>query len=371
MTLLANRSVVRLHRWLSLSILVFWLLQALTGMLLVFRWELDDLALSGGRVAVHPGKLGAAIDAIGQQRGRVSQMWASSQASERFDVYFTGPNGGDYVVRVDGSGRVLRERSTDSRWGNGAFYDSLTTFHTTLFVGDRGRWIVALTGVFLLSNLVLGVKLAWPRAGRWANTLLTRPPGSSAARLRGWHLRVGLWGSVPMAAMLLAGILLCFKDELVSLAGELPPPQPVRSQSFIGSARALQVATQRYPGAKLSALKMPSDDAAWYLVRLHAADEISRNWGNTLVYVDASSGEILSDQPASAQPVFRRFVEFIYPFHTGQFLAVAGRVVALVGAFWLIAMSVMGFSMWRRRSRASVSTQEAARKPAAATTSEA
>ena len=49
---------IRIHRWLSLAAALFWLVQAVTGTLIVFHWELDDLATGG----VHRGTDLVAID---------------------------------------------------------------------------------------------------------------------------------------------------------------------------------------------------------------------------------------------------------------------------------------------------------------------
>src|SRR3546814_11041287 len=38
--------MLTVHRWLSLGAAAFWLLQAFTGILIVFHWEITDAALS-------------------------------------------------------------------------------------------------------------------------------------------------------------------------------------------------------------------------------------------------------------------------------------------------------------------------------------
>src|SRR6185312_7710145 len=39
--------LIAAHRWLGLIAAAFWLLQAVTGVLIVFHWELDDAMLAG------------------------------------------------------------------------------------------------------------------------------------------------------------------------------------------------------------------------------------------------------------------------------------------------------------------------------------
>lgn len=39
--------VIKTHRWLSLAAAAFWLLQAATGIFIVFHWEIDDAITAG------------------------------------------------------------------------------------------------------------------------------------------------------------------------------------------------------------------------------------------------------------------------------------------------------------------------------------
>jgi len=42
-----KRKLRLLHKYLSLTVAALWLMQAVTGALLVFHWELDDWAVAG------------------------------------------------------------------------------------------------------------------------------------------------------------------------------------------------------------------------------------------------------------------------------------------------------------------------------------
>ena len=51
----------KLHRWIALTLGVLWLSQALTGLVMVYRWELDDAALDAPAVPLNVAALGARI----------------------------------------------------------------------------------------------------------------------------------------------------------------------------------------------------------------------------------------------------------------------------------------------------------------------
>src|SRR5580704_17619821 len=132
-----------------------WLLQAATGVLLVFHWELDDWALSGPQQPLNPEKLGAAIQLLQNARPgqRVTAIYTSGGLSGRFDVVMTNPISGRDVLRVDGEGTVLRERPSNHDYANVGVFQIATYLHQTLFLHTVRNWIIGLSGVLLFSNL--------------------------------------------------------------------------------------------------------------------------------------------------------------------------------------------------------------------------
>jgi uncharacterized iron-regulated membrane protein len=346
-----NRGLARAHRAVGITMAVFWLLQAVTGMLLVFRWELEDTLLAGPRASADAEGLGAAIEEIVRAGGRPIDLWASSQAATRFDIYYTDTDGAPRVMRVDGSGRTLRDAADAGLIGSGAFWDTLTLVHTGLLGGEAGRWVVAASGAILLCNLAVGLRIAWPRAGEWGRALRGRIPGGQAARIRAWHRRFGLWLGALVLPFVAAGVLLCFEDELrTSLAASVPEPPIHEGRSpGIMPAEALAIAAERDPAARLSAMILPGDAEPWYRVRQLRAGDLPRNWGTSTLFIASSDGQVLGEHSAARAPATRALVDAIYPFHTGQAAGTAGRLLVLLQGAWLATMILLGIRMWRGR----------------------
>lgn len=355
----------KLHRYLGLVMALFWLAQAVTGVILVFRWELDDVSVGGTWAPADAQALGSRIDAIAQEGGQVSSVWSNSMGADRFDITYTDAAGAERVMRVDGAGHVFRDRPDDMRLSQGGVYDVLTRFHHSLFVGSTGVWIVAISGLLLLSNLIFGLKLALPRLAMWRRALFAKPAGNSHAQLYGWHRVVGLWGTVPALLIVAAGVLIVIKDEVGdALGASVPTPvAPAASGTNIGAAQvgagqAIAIALDRFPGSTLTALSMPGSDEPWYRIRVRAPEEISRMWGTTTVFVSAEDGRIISAHPAETASTARSFAEFVYPLHTGQIAGTGGRMALLLIGAWLITMIVLGTKLWySRNSRVSAQPQ--------------
>src|SRR5690242_11484706 len=100
------------HKYLSLAVASLWLMQAVTGLLLVFHWEMDDAALAGPKRALDPAKLDLALRRLqaAHPDDTLSGVYPSGGFPGRFDVLIANPAGAIDAVRIDGEGAVLRER---------------------------------------------------------------------------------------------------------------------------------------------------------------------------------------------------------------------------------------------------------------------
>lgn len=351
--------IKRIHRYLGLACAIFWLVQATTGMMIMFRWEIDDATLVGASVPVDPNALAARTEALARTGSTLSSMWASGGAEGRFDIFHES-GGVDHVTRVDGSGRVLRDRG-DEPIASGGMWDSLTRIHQSLMAGDTGAWIVGVSGILLLTNLALGLRIAWPR-GSLARVLTRKPAGQPLAQTYGWHRLLGLWVGIPAMVSVSAGVLLVFVGGVErNLGAELVPlsqPGAVTTSRHVGVADAIGGALARHPGAVLSGISFPSEEDRTYTIRLNLPGETRRIYGATTVVMSAADGQILLDHDARRSGWRRSFVETLYPFHTGQVAGVPGRLMLLGVGIWLITMIVLGLRLWWLR-------MSAARRPRA------
>lgn len=356
------KPLIRLHRYLSLCLLLFWLMQALTGVLISFRWELDDFFLGGTEQPLELRALSGRVVAVEQDpRYQVNSVWASGGHADRYDLFLTLQDGSSAKMRIDGAGQILRLRNADQWFAAGGIYDKATTLHANLFAGELGHWLVALSGMLLLSNLALGLKLAWPAKGQWRRSLFTRPRGASAARLYGYHRTLGLWLALPAMLVVLFGSLLALSDPLGN-AMDWTSPQPVTTDATLFQANwaaapvtpaaAIQAALDLYPNAQFSGMYPPDESEPWYVIRLLTVDEPQQIYGKTAVVVSPVSGEVLANQPAVTYPLARRLAYSLFPLHTGQIIGTSGRLIGLLAGLFLITMIVLGASLfWQRRRR--------------------
>lgn len=353
----------KVHRWISLTVALIWLVQALTGTLSVFRWELDEQTVAGEVVPVKFAVLGAAVDKLETQPGTsVSSVWTSGTSANRFDVHYS-VGSSDRVMRVDGLGRPLRDRSSDQLARQGAIWDSIHTIHTSLMAGDTGKWLIGISGLLLITNILLGLKLAWPKRRTFVKVMFRAPAGGPAARLYGWHRKVGLWFALPALLTVSAGVMMVFVAGVERvLKAEIPDPVVSSSgpgQGPVGFGSAVQVALETFPDASFSGASLPTHEAPWYRIRLRNAGELPRKWGTSVVYVAAADGRVLSTYDAARPVPGRAVVDTLYALHTGQMGGIFGRITVLVIGCLLLTLLALGLSLWwiRRRLAAAGSTE--------------
>jgi uncharacterized iron-regulated membrane protein len=345
----------QVHRWVSLSVAAIWLVQAITGTLSVFRWEIDDWTVAGTHVPVDFAAIGAKVDALATTpESSVSSVWTSGTAAGRFDVHYTIAD--QYrVMRIDGRGRTLRDRSGELVAAQGAIWDTITSVHTSLKLGDAGEWLIGFSGLLLLSNIILGLKLAWPKRGTWQKTLFKKPAGGSVAQLYGWHRKVGLWFALPALLTVTAGVSMVFVAALErGLSAEVSDPslQSAAGSGDVGFANAVGMALRKYPKASFSGVSLPDEEAHWYRVRLRNSGEVPRKWGTTIVWVSSRDGAVLGTYNAAAPKPGRAVTDTMYALHTGQAGGLVGRIIVLAIGLCLLTLIALGVPLWWKRRAA-------------------
>jgi uncharacterized iron-regulated membrane protein len=355
----------KIHRYVSLALAAVWLVQALTGVLMVFHWELDDAMVAGEHRPVEPLGVAAAAQRVQRERpeSTVVAFYATAGAADRFDIYLDNPQGTTDIVRVDGSGQTLMARPLDYDYRRAGLIQAAIVLHQTLFAGDGGKLFLGFSAFILLTNIIMGLTLAWPRRAEWRRALLPTTSRVRIANLFSWHRAVGLWLAIPAMVLIFAGMLSAFEEPLDHFLGTGEPPAVLAdihstrvhslATATVAPAVAMQIALQQFPAATPTSMRMPRQNAPWYEVWMKQPGEARRVYGQTAVYVSAEDGHFITISDALKASWTQRFVFALVPTHTGEIAGLPGRLLAMAVGVWLLTMLVLGVTLWsgRRRSR--------------------
>jgi uncharacterized iron-regulated membrane protein len=347
-----RRLIVRLHRWLGLASAIFWLIQAITGLLLSFHFEIEDALVTQGHQPTDLTAIERRLDSLAPEgSGRsVSFIWTSAGLPDRYVISLAEAGGPGRMLRIEGDGTVVRDAAANDF----SFLALMREIHLNLLSGSAGTWILSITGALLVTNLIFGLIAAWPRPGCWGQALKPVQRGGAKARLFSWHRAVGLWAALPAIVIAGSGTLILFEHELQDLLGvseiELPanPPQG----PGIGFAQAARAAAAAIPGSSFVGTTMPTEADASYHAWVRAPGELYRAYGGSLVIVNANDGSVRGAWPITEANTRRAFLGALYPIHTGEAAGLVGRVLTFALGLWLAVMIVTGaWLWWRRRPR--------------------
>jgi uncharacterized iron-regulated membrane protein len=343
-----RRSILKLHRWLSLGAALFWLLQAVTGVLIVFHWEITDAGISFLHRPTDLAAIERRMDALVPRGGKVASVWTAAGAPDRYNVYFEDAQGTSASARIAGDGTVLDQPKPDTQ----SLMGFLVGFHHE-FLGTWGSWLISISGVLLCTNLILGIVAAWPRRGTWGRALRPALCGPAAPRLYSWHRALGLWVGIPALVIAATGTLLKFEDGVGELVGAEPVTMPAVAPTGaqIGFATAARAGMEALPGSSLTQVAWPRTDDATWRVRLRAPDELSRAYGSSYVLVDANNGQVRGIFPIAEASAANRFMAALFPIHTGEAGGLLSRILSVAIGLWLITMIIAGVLLWLKRRK--------------------
>lgn len=343
-------SLLKLHRWLGIGAAIFWMIQAVTGLVMSFHFEIEDASLSTAHVPTDAAAIEQRMDALDNAGGkaRVNYIWTTAGLPDRYMINFTSPDGVERQARVDGAGNILRDRAASEH----SFLTMMREIHIDLMAGRVGHWISAITAILLITNIIFGLYLAWPRGSSWRQTLIPTRSGGSVARYFSWHRAVGIWAALPALVIAATGTLILFEHEIGHALGaeEITLPANTPNGQSVGFAEAREAAITAIPGSRFVGTTMPSAQDASYYAWVRAPGEMYRGgYGGSLVIVDANNADIRGAWPATEHDAKRMFLYALYPLHTGEAAGLIGRILAMFVGVWLASTVILGLLLWWRK----------------------
>ncbi|BBU60466.1 hypothetical protein MSC49_04010 [Methylosinus sp. C49] len=366
----------RIHRWIGFVAGAYFVLAGLTGVVLVYRAELDTW--------LNRDLIGPSRPASERQAFRpIDELFAA--AKERvppdsspafihlpksddgyFDLIYSHPNAHGHAsigqIVVDPySGRVRGQRVIADP--NDPLAEPsvmlLMHLHYTLLAGDVGESIAGLAGLALLASFVSGLFLWRPFAGSWRRALLFKRGAGPDRALFDLHRLSGAY-SAPMAfVVVLSGVCLIFGSQTSQLIGSfssvsanmLPgnlKSEPAAGRSPIGPSTAAATVDRLFPDGRMMSIALPLRPDGVYRVGKHVDGEIYETETKRVVAVDQYSGAIIAVQDPRRFTFGERLLEWRFPLHTGEAFGAVGRVLMTVMGFVPVLLFVTGFVRWRR-----------------------
>jgi uncharacterized iron-regulated membrane protein len=404
------------HRYAGLLTAGFLFVSGVTGAVISWDHELDDLLNPHLTRAATPGAPQSALDLARQVEARhpdvrVSYLPLHAEAGEslalgvapRFDpATKTVPDPGFNQVFVDPvSGAELGRREWGAVWPitRETFVSFLYRLHYTLHIPalwgiDRwGVWLMGGIAMVWMADSFVGFYLTLPvrrQAGagrpgkswwqRWRPAWNVRWRGGGAKLNFDLHRAFSLWTWIVLFVLAFTAFSLNLYSEIFypvmkTFTQVTPSPFDTRTPAdrfhlveprvAFGdvAARAAAEARRRHWAAPVGSIYY-SQEFGIYMVSLYAPgdDHGSGGVGPALLYYDGVDGRLLGDRQPWKGTAADIFVQAQFPLHSGRILGLPGRILVSLMGIVVAMLSVTGVIIWwrKRASRKVVATQRRA-----------
>ncbi|MGH8444204.1 MAG: PepSY-associated TM helix domain-containing protein [Solimonas sp.] len=351
---------LRVHRWLALSVGWVLLLLGASGAVLVVAQPLDR--------ALHPEFFRAATPVATADHTPLEPLRErlAREFGPKASFTFRPPReaGESLWVNVRGpwSGTVYFDPATGAEQGRRGetqgFVGTLFKLHSSLWLKDTGKAILAWVALAYLFMLVSGVILWWPR--RWPPSWAVELRRGRTRALFDLHRVAGATLGLLIAMSVATGAYMAWRPlgGFVTTLSGAQPVKPPKLKVEDGDTRPMldldllvADARTRLPDAMVGYVLVPAKADAPLRVRMITADDPHPN-GLSSVWLDPRSGAVLGVNRWNELDPGARAVAWIYPLHTGVLGGPLLEAVIFISGSTLAGMGVTGVWLWWRRRSA-------------------
>ena len=349
---------LRIHRWVALSVGWVLIMSGLTGAILVLarpmdRWLHDELFIAHVIDAEQAPSTPFALESVVQRlRAEFGPKTTLTLRPPRQDddtlwVLVRGPwSGTVYLNPVTG-------KEQGRRGENEGFANVLFELHSSLWLQDTGKALLACVALVYVVLLITGLILWWPR--RWPPSWRIELSKGTMRALFDLHRISGAAIGLIIAVSVVTGAYMAWRPiggVVTALGGVEATSPPKVVDDTDGEAAPLDQlvssARSHFPSAPVGYIQVPAQLDRPVRIRFILPDDPHPN-GLTSVWLHPRSGEVLGVHRWSELDPGARAVAVIYPLHTGKLGGIALEIVIAMSGLVLAMLGVTGVWLWWRR----------------------
>ena len=190
---MTRKFVQRLHLWLSIPLGIIITMICLSGATLVFKSEIRDALGMPRVVAPH---------------GHHSQdNTTAHSATTAHHSAATAHHSAASLHAAHSSKHAASAKDKHGTTTQRDFFSYVTKFHTSLLLGQTGKYIVAYTTLALVVILISGIWTCWPRnGGQWRQRFCIERSKGTRRLLFDLHVSLGYWTLLWLLLLAVTGL---------------------------------------------------------------------------------------------------------------------------------------------------------------------
>lgn len=350
---LKRGKAVWIHKWLSLFFGVFFLCEAATGVVLIYRDEITNLQEFPEEVPHASSHYNE-----GDTLNRVTDMLREEypdRAIQRIDFptpsrpLFLGKlrdqkGNVEYIKVMPLHGKLYRQGAASD------FMDVLFDLHVNFLSGTTGHYLVGGVGIILCVVIVVGFIVSWP-AVKHFRKLFRVSFGNLNRTLFELHRAVGLISLVVVCMLSFTGVMLVFGQQIKPLFKINAPARVVieEGKKALPNDVLLAKARQVFPEAKIRNVRFLSN-AVLYRVVFHRGSAVNSGPASQ-VWLDPVTGRVEARKDAENLTFGEGFFSWMYPLHVDLALGHPGKLINFIGGLSVFILAISGVWFWWRRKK--------------------
>ena len=121
------------------------------------------------------------------------------------------------------------------------------------------------------------------------------------------------------------------------------------NQPRISLDKAVDIAKQQFPDARLCWIETPSGNLGSYRINLRQANEPSQRFPKTNVWIDQYSGDILNINNPRNFSKGDSAISWFHPLHSGEAFSMTGRLLVFISGLCCPILFVTGVLRWLQK----------------------
>jgi uncharacterized iron-regulated membrane protein len=347
-----RRLILKIHLVIGLIAGAFMVLLGITGSIMAFEPELDELLHRDLSYVNAIGRVLSLADiaaAVSRNYGDEPIIAFLPATSPHVPVQVITSRG---IVAVNQyTGVVLGVRTRGQ-----TLLGFVRALHVRLASGDIGKAILRWSAVAMLFSLISGVYLWWP-----GKRTRIRGPWWSKGFWYDLHNAIGIFSLVPFLVLAGTGTVLGFEDGVAFLLDKIANPPALEAHPQAGRLQAkahglqltpdqaVEIACALVPGALPYRVQMPRYGGRYQVSLVKAGNRVLGQRNS--VSIDPWSGEVLSASLETDLSVREKVLAWNEAIHTGTALGMTSRIVVAAASILLPVQAVSGLLIWLRRRK--------------------
>ncbi len=367
------------HLWLGLVLGLFLSIFGITGSILVFHLEINEL-LNPMFLTVKVPEINPVYKPLAEifQAGHkampdnAANTFASYPRNNEaafkmsYSLPLTGNKDGvteSWEVYVDPyTAKVIGKQlmgSSDSPFPL-TFIGFIFELHYALFLGeDPGYLVVGIMGALLIISTLTGLVVWWPLTGKWRQAMTIKFKASAERLNFDLHKTFGFYSAIVLIPVLFSGVYLDVPQHVVPVLELFSPvtyrywfkSDPTSGKLSITMAEAVSIAEKRYPTGRADWIYGATEPTGTYSVCKDGVEEPGSLIHRRCVVIDRYSGAILDVDDPAMGTAGEVFAHWQWPLHSGQAFGWTGRILVFLSGLACPVLFVTGAIRWLQKRR--------------------